>query len=419
MWHEEQIDRKMVIKEKIDEYVQSFTVHGLTKIFVGTRLESLFWLIILVGGMLLTVVLIYGLAAKYFRYEVYTEIRSQLTDKNYLPSVTFCDYELLIDAYFAYCQLPVRHSGKRRHKDCSFKNNVNFGNTTTTKEYVYWSNSIFNVTKCFTWDRKQCISNKYFKSLSHFNHSCMTWNYNGDLHDMYSHVVMEFQFKSYSPERIPWIIAVPHDPEIHEIDLTTKVDLEPFKSYEIRMDKTIIKRLPFPYPSNCTNSNKGDIFPGKYTRRSCLESHKFIEMYKECGDTLDYIRKYIPDDIKRRYYRNITVKEAESCIWQVGKSETKTRKYCAFPCEELQLGTIVIANERDASKYRGNISTYRISLQYQAVDSYKVMEEKPIYLWDQLASEVGGLIGLMIGASLISLVEIIAYIFLVAYNFVI
>ena len=51
-----------------------------------------------------------------------------------------------------------------------------------------------------------------------------------------------------------------------------------------------------------------------------------------------------------------------------------------------------------------------MSVQLQRVDTYKIMEEKELYTWDQMACEVGGFIGLIMGMSIISLVEIGAYI---------
>ena len=51
-----------------------------------------------------------------------------------------------------------------------------------------------------------------------------------------------------------------------------------------------------------------------------------------------------------------------------------------------------------------------MAVQLQRVDTYKIMEEKELYTWDQMACEVGGFIGLIMGMSIISLVEICAYI---------
>ncbi|XP_066931745.1 acid-sensing ion channel 4-A-like isoform X2 [Clytia hemisphaerica] len=412
-WHEIQLNRKMIIKKKIEEYVNTFTVHGLTKVFTGERVESAFWLVMLFGGILLSVVIVHGLVTKFLKHGIYTEIRSEITDENFFPSVTFCENQLLIDNYFSYCGVPPRVQHINHTVVCDYKMKYRQAPMNESRN-KFWYNGLFNVTKCETWGGKKCANSDYFKTMKHFNHSCITWNYAGNLSDIYSHVDIEFEFKPPSwLNKDEVIIAVPHDHTIHEIDITNKVDIEPYKTYEIKLDKTEIKRLPHPFPSNCSNSKGEDIFPGRYTRRSCIESHNYIEMYKKCGDTLDYVRQFIPHAIKKRYKGNKTIKEAEMCIWRFGKGETQKTKNCAFPCTDLDLGVMPSFNERKKGKSQ---TKYRISLQYQRVDAYKVMEEKELYPWDQMACEIGGLIGLVIGASIISLVEIIAYVFLVIVN---
>ena len=68
-------------------------------------------------------------------------------------------------------------------------------------------------------------------------------------------------------------------------------------------------------------------------------------------------------------------------------------------------------NERTRSmvKKDGDETVYRIGLQYQNVDSYRLIEEKQLYGWDQILGEIGGLAGLVLGASIISLLEIFAF----------
>ena len=41
--------------------------------------------------------------SKYYKYEIYTEVTVKVTHKNYLPAITFCDNNLMLRSYFAYC----------------------------------------------------------------------------------------------------------------------------------------------------------------------------------------------------------------------------------------------------------------------------------------------------------------------------
>ena len=53
---------------------------------------------------------------------------------------------------------------------------------------------------------------------------------------------------------------------------------------------------------------------------------------------------------------------------------------------------------------------YDLTVHLARVDTYRTMTEKPLYTWDQLACEVGGFIGLVMGLSIISIIEVAAYI---------
>lgn len=319
-----------------------------------------------------------------------------------------------MDSYFAYCGIAPRFEHTKPNATC--------GHVPPTKETPirthnneYWSNGLFNVTKCLTWGGKKCCNSNHFKSLKRFNNSCVTWNYRGDFHDIYSHTDIEFQF--YPPAHLkkdPHIIAIPHDHELYELDITGRLNMEPYRYYVVKLDKTIMRRLPAPFPSNCTNDKTGDIFPGKYSRRSCIESTQYIEMYKKCGDTLDYVRQFIPAEIKRKHHKhNKTIKETEFCILKYAQQEALRTADCRFPCEILDLGTVSNYHEKDSERDKTKTThEYRLSIQFQRVDTYKIIEEKELYSWYQMACEIGGFIGLVIGSSVISLVEILACIFL-------
>ena len=138
-----------------------------------------------------------------------------------------------------------------------------------------------------------CDNNKAFQSLTNPNNSCVRWNYNGDIYDVHSRkdIVMIIDAPHLLFKAPPRLIAIPHDPKITELDFTAKIDLDPFKIYEIKFEKTIVKRLPAPFPSNCSSGKHGDMLPGAYSRHSCIETHNYIEMLKVCGDVPDYARE--------------------------------------------------------------------------------------------------------------------------------
>ena len=128
----------------------------------------------------------------------------------------------------------------------------------------------------------------------------------------------------------------------------------------------------------------------------------------------DYHKNFLQKDLLNKYTKyNGTVKEIFLCLLAESKKETKSEvERCPFPCQELELQAIATFSERTPlmKKMDGKEEVFRVSIQYQNPDSYKIIEEKQLYGWDQILGEIGGLVGLMLGASMISLVEIFTYI---------
>ena len=226
---------------------------------------------------------------RYLTFEVNSIVRQNVKNPNYFPSVAICEKTLLTNAYFAFCEVPIWFSTPR---NCS--NVKPYTAQTSLVEGVFWSNGIFNVTVCRSWDNQNCLNGKYFKSVNRHNNSCIEFNYDGTFSDIYSHVTITFDFHKPSFKSSETrIVLVASDPRIHEIDMTRLINIMPWQFYNIVLEKTFIKRLPAPYPSNCSEEKTYDIFPGKYARRQCVESHFYSNIYQKCGATFDYHQPYL------------------------------------------------------------------------------------------------------------------------------
>lgn len=397
--------KRSFIHQKITEYGRSFSVHGLTKCMTGNLIESSLWAIILFVRIVLCCVVIYGLKKKYHRHAVYTEVKLQVTEKNFFPSVTVCEKQLLIDSYFAYCGASISQLRNSKFINSTYCQSYSNYKHMTSDETKYWSNGIFNITSCRTSSgSRNCNDKEHFMSLQRFNNSCIRWNYRGDFYAT-DQVNIAFAFKKPSHlQRKPDIFTYLHDPRINEIDVTGRISISPIYHYHLKIDKTYIKRLPHPFPANCSNEKRGDIYPGKYSRHTCIESYQHIEMYKFCGETFDYIRKHIPPDIIRKYKRNLTVFEFMNCTNDFS-SHISYSYNCHFPCDDMELDIVSYSHDD------GDITTdkYQLSFEFQRADGYKILEEKELYPSRQMACEIGGFMMLTMGMSLISFVEIVAY----------
>ena len=73
------------IEEKLEDLRSSFTIHGLSRSVKGKKIESVFWTTCIVTGLICASLLINTLVKKFYSRAVYSEIRFQITDKNYFP----------------------------------------------------------------------------------------------------------------------------------------------------------------------------------------------------------------------------------------------------------------------------------------------------------------------------------------------
>lgn len=395
--------KKIHIKK--EQYIKTSTIHGVSKIFTNYKIESCFWLCVVLIGVSLSVFGTSTLISKYYRYEIYTSVSSHITNKNFFPSVTFCDHRLMLENYYTYCGVSNGELHEYPNLPCPsivrmFPEVKNVLNSTSQ-----WSNGIFQVKKCTTWGSKNCANDTYFKSLNKHNNTCFTWNYDGNFYDAYGHAEIVFHLNLTSGKNFSKMIAVVHDPKVTELQIMFQTFLEPSKTYQLKVRKTEIIRLKYPFPSNCTDVKPHDIFPGKYTRTSCMDSINYIEMLKYCGDTFDYVKRYVPEHLLRMYKKNVTIKEAWCCMKTFSQRTVNSTDDCPVPCQEIELFTLSTFHNIK----KNNNSLYTVEIQHDKFDSYKVIQEKQLYSWDQIAGEVGGFLGLIIGVSFVSIVELLAY----------
>ena len=194
--------------QRIGDYVDGFTVHGLTKVFKGSRKEACVWMLFICLGMLFAGLVIGRLVAKYYRYETYTEVKSIVTDENLLPSITVCEIQELQMAYFNYCGTRMSdRSGS--DKICNISNipdSLVENNSSIVQGK--WQNRLFRIETCRPWEKAPCNSHTYFKSHSYG--ACFTWNYAGHFHDNYGHVDFRFKYIGNASEESRRTVSYTH-----------------------------------------------------------------------------------------------------------------------------------------------------------------------------------------------------------------
>ena len=198
----------------------------------------------------------------------------------------------------------------------------------------------------------------------------------------------------------------------------------------ISVTRTVFKRLPYPYPSKCVSdsSNHHRIYPGKNTQQMCYASCGLTQLYRLCPGVLPEMKVFMkaPEFPVQADPRNAS-------YWKCIQSSLSRLEFqhcdCRSSCDDEAYTTVVNRNPwppnwqapsflKLINKMEGKSNLglpandirdrlIKISIYYENFREH-VSEEHPLYDLSTIASNLGGQMGLFMGASLLSLAEIVA-----------
>ncbi|GFR91637.1 degenerin mec-10 [Elysia marginata] len=212
----------------------------------------------------------------------------------------------------------------------------------------------------------------------------------------------------------------------------------------IGIRKSKIKRLPDPYGDciqevDASNTHKNLFAKSgfKYSLNACLKSCFQVHIYKACNccDPSLPCDSYALQSGAGRLatggtieYCNITSHVTGPCLDyqanQFADNKLGCAQFCPPPCEESTFSTSVSLGKWPTHKY-WNVLMYHeghqssdIGIEYAGVTLLKVdiyfdslslekVESQPAYSWNKLLGDIGGQLGLMLGFSILTAVEIL------------
>ena len=423
-------ENKPDMKAICGEYAESTTIHGIAPIYSANNLYTrVFWLLMFTCALALLSWQIWTMVAKLRRKDVLTTMKSEYHHSIPFPALTLCNANGFMTK-FAISELKkgivegnitekeIRGSGIKMEdfllmkNECS-ENKCNFTQLTTMA-----------LGNCFTMETNVLPTGA------------------GEDYDFF--IILDVNVDNYnhggwSPTFGSGALVIVHSPDdvVTEVLAKNKGTLiSPGRSATLRVKKRKIKRLPHPYPDRCFPKKYTDKFlgfslkkPFKYTTELCETLCYIRNNLGNCSylPIFDYIdakrllseeEKIFPSNDSCPHPRNTDCDCPPPCeeeVFEVKSSEV------LFPSPKYQDSVMQMINEN--AKNAENLTINYLQINTLVVKVFisdftvETIEQSPAYNWNSFLSDLGGNMGLWIGASVYSGFELVSIIFKLALHY--
>ena len=377
--------------------MDSLTIHGLGRVrSTKKNLMKIFWALLFLACLCGVVYSTYETLRLYFDYESYLSVTTEVKKSLALPVITMCNglrfksgkntsvftdgFDKYTDTYKRFCLMGVDICEKPKI-DQSLPSCIIINPDENWKQYAPRPGMGFKMD--------------FFLNDSDIN----TTSYN-----------------IYDPSIMAINIFI-HSKDVDGYQVDEVVRVKPGFLTEITIKKQRFTRLQHPYISNCTvHKDKRDTYPGNYTVNGCMKRNFDTLVQSMCGNIYT---KYNNTEKLSKEMNNCkinTLKKLPSLIdenvcqlpcWEV-KYEVKSHYETKWPIGyEMEL----VKNHANRSFGFWPTDDYVFSNFGRVVigyDQFEVLhfEERPSSSPNKLLSDIGGSMGIYLGASIISITEL-------------
>ncbi|XP_078581260.1 degenerin-like protein unc-105 [Branchiostoma floridae x Branchiostoma japonicum] len=282
-----------------------------------------------------------------------------------------------------------------------------------------------------TFDKKKCSLDDFKVSQNSKYGNCFTFNHDQDnvleTTKIGAGYGLKLTLNVESNEYIgifgqdPGVKITVHTPGSTPLPEVNALSAEPGKSTFIGLKRRVVNRQPHPYGNCSLSTETSPLYGGIYTYETCKRSCLQKALIEECGcsDELLAINTTICS----------TLNEAQECCRQKVRKEHENNQLvcpCSQPCHEESYDVWVSSSSWPSEAYTAyvlekihtrsrskNLPTNQTSIQknlvrlhlyYQDLNYQEIMDI-PSFTKEGLFSSLGGLLGLYIGLSVITVCE--------------
>ncbi|XP_024425041.2 acid-sensing ion channel 5 isoform X1 [Desmodus rotundus] len=435
-------------RKKFDhDFAISTSFHGVHNIVRNrSKIRKAMWLAVVLSSVSLVVWQIYSRLVNYFSWPTTTSIAVQYVEKIEFPAVTFCNLNRFqTDAVTKFGSIfilwnivsKVLHFQEISANSTGFKEAIDFLESQqnfSITEFVKKNGFYLNNSTLLACDffGKPCSSQDFAHVFTEYG-NCFTFNhgenikarrkvsvsgrglsllFNVNQEEFTDDPTLGFVdagiiFVIHSPEKVP---------QFDGLGLSSPVGMHAWVT--IHQVKTVRQEYPW---GECNPNIKLQNF-GTYSTSGCLKECKARHIEKQCG-CLPFLLpgNGIECDLQKFYncvsptLDHIEVKGL--CTMGTHNSS------CPVPCEETEYPATVSYSTfpsqkalkhfskklNQSQKYIRN-NLVNIEINYSDLN-YKITQQQKAVSVSELLADVGGQLGLFCGASMITIIEIIEYIF--------
>ena len=429
---------------QIHDEVESLTMHGISRVASAkNKYTRTIWLgLCLAAGATLMAIAAKSLV-KYFEYQVMVNVYLKPNSILALPAITFCQTNYYRPDLYSFTKPPVFQDFP---KSCNQTEDKYFA-TETNKDIFNYACKIFfgNVTANtigMSVDIPRYIKFPENFSISPRKYPCITLNRNSTLVQyaagqenglnmiMYNQELEKFfmyETKEMLNDKRDGMYVMLHDPA-QLVPYDEGIVIPPGFHTHISVKRNRMKRLPSPYPSKCLDggSDHDSIYPGKNTQQMCYTSCALKMLYRLCHGVLPEMSTFMNGE---EFPKKADIKNGSfwKCLAESIYKLFDINCNCRLHCHELTYTVVANRNpwpqkwqvqsfaklinsvegiqNRSLSHDQIRQRLMKVSIYYDDF-SERIYQEKALYDLDSLAGNIGGLMGLFLGASLLSLAEI-------------
>lgn len=405
------------------EATESMTIHGLPHLFGHEpRLMKAFWLVVFLGLVGVSTWLIYLRLLDYHKHEVYIKTESKILQPMPFPAVTVCNSDRLSGEFFAgfdltnmSCNNPASTTATSQQliefqKACKmflsgFKDTIRFGG----KEIAPFPNAFQSsdaLYPCFTFN-KNGLAEQMINGVGR-GLDIILFNDPADVVPISRANVSRFE------DRRQGILIQIHDPETDASMDSSFIVISPGQSYDIVISRKTFSRKKHPFPSNChtLETTKYKQKGGRYTRSNCIFSCFQMKLQQQCGDVFSMNKSASQKICEAQFLKMRPIRDCdcpEPCYQVLYPNEISTATWPKkFQLQSMKKEFSDLLNLTDAIATDIYLQKRfaKIKIFYKEL-IYTASTEEELYGFGSLVSEIGGIMGLFIGVSVISLAELI------------